>query len=84
MGGANAYDVFNLTGNWSITEAWSISGGIDNLFDRHPPRIGAGQVFNIAAENGGGQTISNGNGTTSAGYYDVLGRRFFVNVKVRY
>ncbi|TAJ92312.1 MAG: hypothetical protein EPO31_11935 [Gammaproteobacteria bacterium] len=84
VGGAEAYDVFNLTGNWNITEAWSISGGIDNLFDRQPNRIGAGQVFNIAAENGGGQTISNGNGSTSAGYYDVLGRRFFVNIKVQY
>ncbi|MCC6202770.1 MAG: TonB-dependent receptor [Gammaproteobacteria bacterium] len=82
--GAKAYDVFNLTGNWNITEAWSVSGGIDNLFDRQPNRVGAGQVFNISAANGGGQTITNGSGSTSSGYYDVLGRRYFINIKVRY
>jgi outer membrane receptor protein involved in Fe transport len=82
--GAKSYDIFNLTGNWNISEAWSVSGGIDNLFDRQPNRVGAGQVFNISAANGGGQTITNGNGSTSAGYYDVLGRRYFLNIKVRY
>ena len=44
--GAGAYDVFALTGNFDITERLSISGGIDNLFDRQPERYGAGQVVN--------------------------------------
>lgn len=82
--GAKSYDIFNLTGNWNINDVWALSGGIDNLFDRQPNRVGAGQVFNISAVNGGGTTITDGSGSTSAGYYDVLGRRYFINVKVRY
>ncbi|MCX7036314.1 MAG: TonB-dependent receptor [Proteobacteria bacterium] len=82
--GANAYDVFGLTANWSITPHLAISGGIDNVFDRQPERVGAGQVINISAAEGGGSTITNGSGSTNAGYYDVLGRRYFVNVKLRF
>lgn len=82
--GANAYDIFNLTGNINVTETLAISGGIDNLLDAQPERVGAGQVQNIAAVNGGGTTTLNGVGSTSAGYYDVLGRRYFVNVKFRF
>ena len=81
--GAASYDVFALTGNWNINRAWSISGGIDNLFDTEPERVGAGQIQTIAATSGGGTTVLNGSGSTNAGYYDVLGRRYFVNLKLR-
>jgi iron complex outermembrane recepter protein len=82
--GAGSYDIFNLTGNWNITETFAISGGVDNLFDRQPERVGAGQVQNIAAINGGGSTVINGSGSTNAGFYDVLGRRYFVNFKFQF
>jgi outer membrane receptor protein involved in Fe transport len=82
--GAGSYDVFALTGNWNITSAFAISGGVDNLFDKEPNRQGAGQVFTIPLENGGGSTVVNGSGSTTANYYDVLGRRYFVNVKLRF
>jgi iron complex outermembrane receptor protein len=82
--GANDYDIFNLTGNVNVTETLAISGGIDNLLDTQPEIVGAGQVQTIAAVNGGGTTVLNGVGSTSAGYYDVLGRRYFVNVKLRF
>jgi hypothetical protein len=41
-------------------------------------------VINITAANGGGTTVTNGAGTTSAGFYDVLGRRYFLNLKMRF
>ena len=83
--GAEAYDVFGLTGNWNITRNIAISGGIDNLLDKDPNRVGAGQVFTVPVENGGvSTTVTNGSGSTSAGYYDVLGRRYFLNVKLRF
>ena len=82
--GAGSYDVFALTGNWNINEHFAITAGIDNLFDAQPNRTGAGQVINITAANGGGTTVTNGSGTTSAGYYDVLGRRYFLNLKMRF
>lgn len=81
--GAGSYDVFGLTANWKLTSSLSLSGGIDNLFDQQPERVGAGQVINIAAAQGGGSVITNGAGSTNAGYYDVLGRRYFLNLKWR-
>jgi iron complex outermembrane recepter protein len=82
--GAKAYDVFALTGNWNITDALAVSGGVDNLFDKDPAIVGAGQVVNIPVENGGGTTTINGAGSTNSGYYDVLGRRYFINLKMRF
>ena len=67
-----------------MTRQFSVSGGVDNLFDKDPNRVGAGQIFTIPVENGGGTTVTNGSGSTSAGYYDVLGRRYFVNLKLRF
>ncbi|RYG79856.1 TonB-dependent receptor, partial [bacterium] len=82
--GAKSYDIFGLTGDWDITSNFAISGGVDNVFDKDPNRVGAGQVVNIAAGDGGGTTVLNGSGSTSAAYYDVLGRRYFLNAKLRF
>jgi iron complex outermembrane recepter protein len=74
-----------LSGDWNINDTLAISGGIDNLFDKDPPRIGAGQIQTIAATSGGGQTVLDGAANVSqAGFYDVLGRRYFVNLKLRF
>jgi iron complex outermembrane recepter protein len=81
--GAGEYNVYGLTGNWDISKVWALTVGIDNLFDRQPERIGAGQTQTIAALNGGGSTVLSGAASTSAGYYDVLGRRYFLNLKMR-
>jgi iron complex outermembrane recepter protein len=82
--GTGSYDIFGLTGSWSITDKVTLSGGIDNLFDKNPPAIGAGQVFNVPVSNGGPATvITDGSGSTGfAGYYDVLGRRYFLNLRL--
>jgi outer membrane receptor for ferrienterochelin and colicin len=82
--GADGYSVFALSGGWNITEHLAISGGIDNLLDTPPERVGAGQVINRLPINGGGSIVTNGNGSTSASIYDVLGRRYFLNLKLRY
>lgn len=82
--GAGSYDVFALTANWNVTDTFAISGGIDNLFDTDPERVGAGQIQTIGSTSGGGQTVLSGAASTSAQYYDVLGRRYFVNLKLRF
>jgi iron complex outermembrane receptor protein len=82
--GAGAYDMFGLVGNIDVARSLSIGVGVDNLFDRQPERVGAGQVVNIAAVNGGGTRTYNGAGSTVPSFYDVLGRRYFVNVKLRF
>ncbi len=82
--GADAYDIFGLTASWNINEQLGISGGIDNLLDRDPERVGAGQIQSIGATSGTGNTIIDGVGSTFPAYYDVLGRRYFVNLKLRF
>ena len=46
--------------------------GIDNLFDKEPLVVGA---------NPGVTTASS---TTNPGFYDVLGRRFYVGLKASF
>jgi iron complex outermembrane receptor protein len=80
--GPGSYDIVGLTANWNITENLGISGGVDNVFDRQPERNGAGQIQSIAQTSGGGQTVLNGSANTVASYYDVLGRRYFLTLKL--
>jgi iron complex outermembrane recepter protein len=82
--GAGSYDVVGLTANWNVNERWGLSGGIDNVFDRQPERINVGNIQTITPANGGGTTVLNGSGSTDAQYYDVLGRRYFINVKLSF
>jgi outer membrane receptor protein involved in Fe transport len=82
--GAGSYDMFGLAGNFNISHRLALGVGVDNLFDRQPERYGAGQVVNIAPINGGGTRTYSGAGSTVASLYDVLGRRYFMNVKLRF
>ncbi len=101
-----AYNMFDLSGYWNISETLSMRFGIDNVFNKEPPTTGAsdGYPYNpalSAAENaanlasvcngapGCGNPASyslpsSGQGTSSGGFYDVLGRRFFVGLKARF
>ena len=72
-----------LDGMESVLVAYS--GGVDNLFNRKPEKIGAGQITNIAPTSGGGTTIADGVASNPLpGYYDVLGRRYFLQVKLAF
>jgi iron complex outermembrane receptor protein len=69
--GTNSYNVFNLFGGIDVNENLSISGGVDNLFDKDPPIYGASPTVNAW-----GQTLTN--------VYDVLGRRYYATVRLRF
>jgi len=66
----NAYDIFDLSGQFRVNKMFQLRAGIDNLFDRDPNIIGAIP----------GTTAAVGE-PDPAGTYDVLGRRFYVGVK---
>jgi outer membrane receptor protein involved in Fe transport len=66
--GVPEYDLFALSSSYSF-DRYVVRFGIDNLLDKRPPVVGA---------NPGVTTSSN---VTNAGYYDPLGRRFYVGVK---
>jgi outer membrane receptor protein involved in Fe transport len=61
----------DLAASWKITKKISLSGGINNLFDKDPP---------ITTQTGNGV----GNGNTFPSMYDALGRKFFLNLTAKY
>jgi iron complex outermembrane recepter protein len=62
-----AVSYFDLNTRVSVGDRFEIFGGVDNLLDKAPPAVFSG----FTATN------------TDETLYDVLGRRFFVGVKVK-
>jgi iron complex outermembrane recepter protein len=69
--GAPHYDLFNFSSSYSW-DKYTLRFGIDNVLDKQPPPIGA---------NPGVTTNSN---VTNPGFYDVLGRRYYVGVRAQF
>jgi outer membrane receptor protein involved in Fe transport len=67
----DAYSVFDLFGSYTFNERYQLRGGIDNVFDTDPAVVGATL------------TDSNSN-STMPGYYDTLGRRAYVGLKIQF
>ncbi|MFZ1988840.1 MAG: TonB-dependent receptor [Alphaproteobacteria bacterium] len=75
--GPNDYDEFDLSGRYSINDNITMRAGIDNVLDVQPQVT----AKNTSAVIG---VHSSGNGTTLPGIYDVLGRRFYAGVTLKY
>jgi iron complex outermembrane receptor protein len=69
--GARSYSVFDVSAGWTVSPTVQLMLGIDNLFDRDPNPVGAGPA-------------NNGAGNTMPGFYDVLGRRYYAGVRLRF
>ena len=95
--GIGAYDIFDMSFNWNVNDSISLRAGITNLFDTSPEITGRTTGFepgtDLAAVCGGAPGCQNptgpvlassGAGITSPGYYDVMGRRFFLGMKARF
>jgi len=67
-----AYSWFDISGSIDVSENFSFGLGVNNVFDRSPPRISSG--------NAGG--FSNGN--TYPGNYDPIGRQFFMRGSLKF
>ncbi len=72
IAGAPSYNLYNLYSSYSFGTSYSVRFGIDNLLNKTPPAIGA---------NPGVTDASN---TTNPGFYDILGRRYYVGVKASF
>jgi outer membrane receptor protein involved in Fe transport len=75
--GADSYQVFNLFARYSINDKLEFRGGIDNLFDEDPLIVEARPATATFA----GDTNSD---ITRADYYDILGRRAYVGLKMSF
>jgi outer membrane receptor protein involved in Fe transport len=62
---------FDLFAGYTFSDKYQLRGGIDNLLDEDPAVVGATP------------TDSNSN-STLAGYYDTLGRRAYIGIKVQF
>jgi outer membrane receptor protein involved in Fe transport len=68
-----AYDYFDLTGRFNIMDNITLIATVSNLFDTKPPLVGAAA----------GSTSFN-SGNTFPSTYDALGRRYTMQVNVRF
>jgi outer membrane receptor for ferrienterochelin and colicin len=69
--GAKAYSVFGLFSRLSINEKMELRAGIDNLFDKAPLVVEA-------------TPVDSNTDVTRAEYYDILGRRMYVGIKMSF
>jgi outer membrane receptor protein involved in Fe transport len=66
-----SYNIFDLFAGYTFNDRYQLRGGIDNLLDEDPAVVGATL------------TDSNSN-STQAAYYDALGRRAYIGLKVQF
>jgi iron complex outermembrane recepter protein len=69
----DAYDYFDLTTRFSVTENFELTVGVTNLFDKQPPIVGA---------NAGSTSANSGN--TFPSTFDVIGRRYSVTGRLKF
>lgn len=75
--GAPAYSLFNLNGSVELGERTSLRFGVDNLFNKAPPRVGIDLDANPAIGQLGG-------GSFNSTFYDTNGRRFYLGANIRF
>ena len=73
FGTIGSYDYFDLTGRVSILENLSLTMTVTNLLDKKPPVVGA---------SAGSTSFNSGN--TYPSTYDALGRRYAMQVNVKF
>jgi outer membrane receptor protein involved in Fe transport len=73
--GTGAYSVFGLTGSYEVGRV-TIRAGIDNLLDRNP------SALNFTPGTTANPMGDSNRDNTNPSFYDSLGRRFFMGVKV--
>jgi outer membrane receptor protein involved in Fe transport len=75
----SSYELFGLTGRWSVNDTWSVRAGVDNLFDRQPVLVGANWVPTAT-----GSGVTSATGTTDVSNYDIIGRRYYFGFNAKF
>lgn len=78
--GVGSYQSFNLFANYTFNERFSLRAGIDNLLDEEPLIVGT----RPPGANGPTDVGDRNAEVTRADYYDVLGRRAYVGLKMSF
>ena len=77
VGAEESYNLFDFSAGWDFNETYSFRVGIDNLFDTDAVITGRQTDFQ-------GNRPTSGAGTTLPGFYDPLGRRWFVGMTANF
>jgi iron complex outermembrane receptor protein len=80
----DAYNIFDLSGSWTVKQNYTLRFGVDNLFDAQPPTTGATYATPPAGYTGGFYIPTTGAGTTNPLFYDTIGRRFYVGLNAKF
>ena len=73
----SAYSEFDAFGSYNFGTKYQLRAGIDNLFDTSPAVVGATRA--------GPTTVADSNSaSTLPGFYDVLGRRYYIGLNVKF
>jgi len=75
-GAQEDYNVFDLSGTFDLNGTTTLRFGMDNVFDEDPVWTGGRTALDA--------NPSTGSGTTEAGFYDILGRTFYVGVSAAF
>jgi outer membrane receptor protein involved in Fe transport len=76
LGAESDYNVFDLAARWDVNDKTTMRLGVENLFDTDPVITGGRNALD--------PNPTTGQGTTEAGFYDILGRRFYLGVEARF
>ena len=92
----DSYSIFDMSFNWDLTERFRLRGGITNLLDEEPPEVGSMAGYpigtNLAGVCGGAPGCVAPTGPRcpghgllyNGGYYDTIGRRYFMGFQVNF
>jgi outer membrane receptor protein involved in Fe transport len=75
----DSYNVFNFFSRYQLNDKLEFRGGIDNLLDEEPPVVGA-DPGDVAL----GLPPDRNLGDSNSGFYDYLGRRFYVGLQMNF
>ncbi len=92
---ASSYNLFDLSFNYEINSTVRLRGGITNVLDKSPVEIGSSRGFPIGTDLSAVCGDAPGCVTPTAfslpstggfngGYYDTIGRRFFLGMEARF
>jgi iron complex outermembrane recepter protein len=81
---ADSYNLFSLFASYNVSDRIVLRGGIDNLFDEDPRVVGRDPGTNPSAGCPGSPQCNNNSANTLPQFYDILGRRAYLGVKMSF
>lgn len=91
----DSYSVFDLSFNYNIGDRVALRGGVNNVFDEEPVNVGSTTGYPIGTSLAGVCGGAPGcvqptafslpvTGAYNGGYYDTIGRRYFLGLQVSF